>query len=624
MLKFRFVLLLSVALMSSGYRWRCYAFCDEQTAVQNDYTEQRDDCRGFAQDNIDAEMAKTPNPNSVKARKIKLIALFSDCMAQYGWDVPKVNDKGTKFAEVPLYESTVSKVAAADNNPDSEVVTTPAPNTEDQKVTEQDLPARKTPVGNIQKQKETETLNQENSNNTNTSNTAVQRSANNKATNNKSQNTKTQIGNSQPQNVQTQPATSKSKKAANTNSINTGTEQNQQKTLSTQSKSASQKASSSTNSSTNNRIVENRIVEKSVSKEQDVQPVAAPQQQPSNSTSYRRVVDNKSSTAKTATDASGYGKNPELEQAEATMPESVKSSANPTYTRTTNSANNSQITNNNRDTPMGELSPEAGRYKPTPDKEAVKSNPNPTYTRITDNVSNQQTTDSSRSLQTKEDFSSIDKEQSIVAPKASQNAATSNQEFSYQTTNAPASAKNSSSSAYMNTASSTDNSRSAPSSITTQETNNNAQQAALSNNRTQTANSNNSSESTNRIITEKESIERITNSQQSDRTSNVTTATAAATPPAAAGVLAAGGTADESAIPTQPRVTNNTSKQRTTECEFARRSAPVSEAAARKAKECDMECARQRKTMPETVTPPACPIKDPAVNVLDLQLRNKP
>jgi|GEM_PF-3883155 len=505
MLKFRFILLLSVALMSSGYRWRCYAFCDEQTAIQNDYTEQRDDCRGFAQDNIDAEMAKAPNPNSVKARKIKLIALFSDCMAQYGWDVPKVNDKGGKLAdsgEVPLYTSTVSKLAASEKNPDAEVPNTPAP--VEGEITEQDLPARKTPVGNIPKQqeiKQQENLKQENSKNTNNTNTVVQKSAKSKAQSGKSQSA------TQTDNIQNQPATTKSKK-----SVKTSKEQNDQKPADNQVKSSSQKTTSTTSSTTTNKVIE-----KPASEQQSTQPIPIPPPPPANSTSYRKVTNNNNSLSQPTDNKAG----------------------------------------NNSHPPIQKLSPEAGRYEPpatiSTTSEPIKNSPNPTYTKEANSVNNM-----------------------------------------------PAN-----SSVY-----------------TDQTTSDDMRQPTLSANRAQIVSSSNS-ESTNQIIKEKESIERITSSQQSDNVSNATTVTTATAPPAAAGVLLPG--IDESAIPSQPRVTkNNSATQKTSECEYARRSAGVSEAAAKKAKECDIECAKQRKVLPKTVTPPACPIKDPAVNLLDTQLGNKP
>ncbi|MEQ1706631.1 MAG: hypothetical protein ABL867_11770, partial [Rickettsiales bacterium] len=183
--------------------------------------------------------------------------------------------------------------------------------------------------------------------------------------------------------------------------------------------------------------------------------------------------------------------------------------------------------------------------------------------------------------------------------------------------------KNSPNPTYTKEANSVNNMPASSSVYTDQTTSDDMRQPTLSANRAEIVSSSNS-ESTNQIIKEKESIERITSSQQSDNVSNATTVTAAAAPPpAVAGVLLPG--VDESAIPSQPRVTkNNSAAQRTTECEYARRSAGVSEAAAKKAKECDIECAKQRKILPKTVTPLACPIKDPAVNLLDTQLGNKP
>jgi hypothetical protein len=120
MRQLRLIFLLSIALLSSGYRWRCYIFCTEQTGIQNDYVEIRDDCRDYADNNIDSAMTETKDPESKKLRKAKLVELFSNCMAKHGWDVPTTTV--AKADDIPLYESSVSKVAAS---PEKTPVPTP-------------------------------------------------------------------------------------------------------------------------------------------------------------------------------------------------------------------------------------------------------------------------------------------------------------------------------------------------------------------------------------------------------------------------------------------------------------------------------------------------------------------
>ncbi|MEZ5690442.1 MAG: hypothetical protein R3D71_02100 [Rickettsiales bacterium] len=94
--KLRIIFLLLIAIMSSGYRWRCYFLCDEQTAIQNDYVEMRDNCRSEAQDNLQAALKKITTNISKREQKKQLVALFSDCMARHGWDIPSGIKKTTK------------------------------------------------------------------------------------------------------------------------------------------------------------------------------------------------------------------------------------------------------------------------------------------------------------------------------------------------------------------------------------------------------------------------------------------------------------------------------------------------------------------------------------------------
>jgi hypothetical protein len=82
----RLVFLLAVLLISSGYKFRCWWMCQDQTAVQNDYIEQRDRCRQYAQLKLDMAMRSSGDQDNGQTRNAHLIALFSQCMAQNGWN----------------------------------------------------------------------------------------------------------------------------------------------------------------------------------------------------------------------------------------------------------------------------------------------------------------------------------------------------------------------------------------------------------------------------------------------------------------------------------------------------------------------------------------------------------
>jgi hypothetical protein len=87
-LAFILTLLVITQIATSGYRFRCYAFCKDQTSVQDEYTEQRDHCRRYAQ--LKSEMSSFSGED--KDRKAQLITMFSDCMSRRGWVVPDGRD----------------------------------------------------------------------------------------------------------------------------------------------------------------------------------------------------------------------------------------------------------------------------------------------------------------------------------------------------------------------------------------------------------------------------------------------------------------------------------------------------------------------------------------------------
>jgi len=91
----RAAFLLLVLAGTSGYRFRCYIFCKDQTAIQNDYIEQRDRCREFAELKLDMALRDVRGPVDTKNQKTQLVSLFNHCMADNGWNIAP---------ELPPYE----------------------------------------------------------------------------------------------------------------------------------------------------------------------------------------------------------------------------------------------------------------------------------------------------------------------------------------------------------------------------------------------------------------------------------------------------------------------------------------------------------------------------------------
>ncbi len=83
------LLFLAVVLATtSGYRFRCWWGCIDQTAIQHDYVEQRDRCREYASLKLDMAMRNNRVADKELSRKAQMITLFSDCMGNNGWSVP--------------------------------------------------------------------------------------------------------------------------------------------------------------------------------------------------------------------------------------------------------------------------------------------------------------------------------------------------------------------------------------------------------------------------------------------------------------------------------------------------------------------------------------------------------
>lgn len=103
---FRVTFLLFVMAVSSGYRFRCYMFCVDQTSTQNDYIEQRDRCRDYAELKVDMALRNIPGYTDGKTKKTQLVALFNECMANNGWNIAgEQKPPATSAATTPVQPS---------------------------------------------------------------------------------------------------------------------------------------------------------------------------------------------------------------------------------------------------------------------------------------------------------------------------------------------------------------------------------------------------------------------------------------------------------------------------------------------------------------------------------------
>lgn len=106
------VLLIAAMQCVSGFKFRCWLFCTEQTGIQTDYVADRDTCRKYAQLRIDTDTS-SPDLIDEKSRKSKLISLFSSCMGDKGWTVPDGKSGQQAAAPIPIPTPGTSNTAAA-------------------------------------------------------------------------------------------------------------------------------------------------------------------------------------------------------------------------------------------------------------------------------------------------------------------------------------------------------------------------------------------------------------------------------------------------------------------------------------------------------------------------------
>ncbi len=120
----RFILLLMVLTTTSctGYKFRCWWGCTDQTAIQNDYIAERNRCRDYAQLKLDLSARNTGDPDNDQSRKARLVNLFNECMANNGWgivegkqDKPAAAKPAAAGAAAATPPATNAATAAADD-----------------------------------------------------------------------------------------------------------------------------------------------------------------------------------------------------------------------------------------------------------------------------------------------------------------------------------------------------------------------------------------------------------------------------------------------------------------------------------------------------------------------------
>jgi len=656
---FRLILLLTAALSCSGYRWRCYIACDDQTAIQNDYVENRDSCREESQANLDEAMIKSGATDTPKARKLKLITLFSDCMGKYGWEVPVPGDKESKIAaEVPIYESTVSKIAAAKTAPPKDGLN---PAATDPKVvdgeTKQDQQTleRKVPPENVGKQTQTNEVRQQPATAARTANqqNAQQQPREQAAANSEQQKTTTNNNNvrtvnqksappqqvaqeDQPKEVRQQPATTP-RSATGTQSRNVQQAQAQppepqpnnmrQAQAQPKSQQMAQTETSSANTAANNSNVTRTLNQK-----------ASPSQQMAEQDQPKEMLRQPATTARAA-------KQPQPDNMQLAQ---LEPQAGP-QTQPQSETNNSKITTNNNSRTVVQQ-PEAQQAT---QQEQPASNTKPrAQNRQNSSVQNRQAAP----------VTTVTPESPDQALTQSIQRHPAQTKIKYQNNTAKRSANSAGPTSIPQQPATTSYQQSEPRvAAVIDPANNQAPVTAITadspdqallesihkkparrvNRNSRTASQQGQTQaqttSTPQGLTQAQSAgqpqQQVTQQQSTQQVRNHRSTAAAVAPVPVNNVnnarynnttnMPAANDNNASKIPSQPGVSKIHNSPRAAECEMARRNAATSPIDAQKAKDCELECAKIMKATPKIINPAPCPVKDAAVNVLDVQLGNK-
>ncbi len=621
------ILLLSVAIFCSGYRFRCYAFCNDQTAIQNDYVEQRDECRDYAQNNLNAEMAKSKTPDSGKARKEKLVTIFSECMSKYGWDVPSGNEKGDKGkladkGEVPIYVSSASKLQPKDTEAPAVVSVNDETAKQTDKIEQRDINERKIPPENIEKQSE-----KQDKESTSTKEVSKEKSSS-VATQKSDTTTTSQDAEQQPKSMRTQPATTIKKSKI---------EESKQKTT--------EKTKSTTITKTDSNTQE-------TVKKEPAAPAIIQQQQPAN------VVRESSNTIS----ANGKTENIRSQPATTKKPEKTKPDSNSPdqalseaiKEKSTDKAESSQTQGGQKN--ISAIKPEAGSHKTDMKSEAVQQQNALKQNALREKAKANYKNNSEKAEYKEQERQpiAIQQQQPTVTKKSTADTApanTKNTDTAEQALSESIKKKSTTEVEYKNsskTNSSTEknvNKTQSQSTIpqqpieekqkelyerkipseniqiqkqTIQQRNVDDDSSVIKQTASdvktitkETQKETKTTEQTKSVAVEKQSAGSSSPHPSVNQPINTTT-----NPPISGN--------DGSAIALQPKVTKGkTSKQRAKECEMARSSAGTSKSAIKLAKSCDIECTKLLKEQPEIINHAPCPAKDTAVDLLDIQLGNK-
>ncbi len=670
---FRLILLLSAALSCSGYRWRCYIACDDQTAIQNDYVENRDACREESQANLDEAMIKSGATDTPKARKLKLITLFSDCMGKYGWEVPIPGDKESKIAaEVPIYESTVSKVRAAQPKDGA----TPA--AADQKVIEKETNQdqkpleRKVPPENVGKQEKQAQASNETNNQDN--NKAA-------ATKEQTETTARSAGrqNQQPQQRERVTANNEQQKTTTNNTNNTNTHTPNQKTPPTRQQTAEQDqpkemlrqpattARSATGAQPDNtqqaqaqrqqqaQIAANNNTARTLSQ-------AAPPQQAAEPDQPKGMLRQPATTARPANQPQPDKQpdNMQLAQLEPQAGPQTQENTTNNNTTTNNTTNNSRTiekkAEEEQQNPQKPATREEQAIENVRRQQAAIARPKEQsrqnaqmhsstaapVTTVTPESPEQALTQSIQKHPAETNIKYQNKGQARHAanrngptPIPQQPATTQQQSVSSNTDNKVAAVIDPANNQTPVTAITTDSPDQAllesihkkpkrvkknSGAVSRQPQQTQAQTSSVPQGQTQPQSASQMQQPS-QVVTQRHSTTAVApttvNNVNNSRYNNTTTSQGAAN------------SSNASKIPSQPAVTKKQPiTPRAAECEQARRNSATSTLAAQQAKECDLECAKIMKATPKIINPAPCPvkdaaIKDAAINVLDSQLGSK-
>ena len=96
-------------------------FCTDMTSVQQDYVEQRDKCREYAQ-------LKSDSAGDTPSEK-RLVAAFSECMGKNGWTVPSGQEGETKPGNMPGFPPVQTSPTAKGVAAPAVMATAPTPAT---------------------------------------------------------------------------------------------------------------------------------------------------------------------------------------------------------------------------------------------------------------------------------------------------------------------------------------------------------------------------------------------------------------------------------------------------------------------------------------------------------------